>query len=149
MKNPISQTQEAPWERSRREGGVKKPWKKGGICGDKNKSWDIFALPVPVPRFLGASFAPEHRPLPHPSSQGGLCKSSPSSRESGLIQYYRVEKERKNLAETAEPAEKNSSLKKKRKRRSQFPAGIRDSGQVWASIPCLNALSSIQGSIPK
>ena len=82
-----------------------------GICGDKNKSWVIFLPSHSLHGFSernllgrpGASSS--RRGLQHPSAQGGLCKSSPSSRESGLIQYYRVEKGRKNPAETAALAE--------------------------------------------
>lgn len=103
--NPTSQTWEEPWERSKREGGVENPGRKGGFVGIKIKAGIFLPLPLP-PRFLGASFAPKQQPLSHPSSQGGLCKSSPSSQESGLIQHYRVEKGRKNLVEMAEPAEK-------------------------------------------
>lgn len=101
-------------ERSKREGGVKSTGRKGGFVGIKIKAGIFLPFPFP-PRFLRASFAPEQQPLPllHPSSQGGLCKSSPSSQESGLIQYYRVEKGRKNLVEMAEPAEKKILPKKR------------------------------------
>lgn len=115
--------------KEKREGGVK-TWKKGGFAAIKIKAGLFFSLPS-LSTLSGSvicSAAPARRPLAEGSSippcRGGLCKSSPSSRESGLIQYYRVEKGRRNPVEMAAPAEgtpcKNPPPKKKRGRPSQL-----------------------------
>lgn len=70
-KIPNFQNVKTPWERRKREGGLKN-LEERGICSDKNKSQVIFPLPLSL-WFLGAQFArPPQRVILLPRASSSL-----------------------------------------------------------------------------